>query len=67
MWYIILGYLLVSALGAILFWLLLIAATRKDESSAIDSSKEYEDREMHQIANNALLMDFTEPKKRLRK
>jgi len=66
MWYIIVGYLLVSALVAILFWLLLIASKRKDESNAIDSSKEYKAREMHQIANNALLMDFTEPK-RLRK
>lgn len=67
MWYIILGYLLVSAPVAILFWLLLIVAKRKDESNAIDSSKEYEDGEMHQIANNALLMDFTKTKKRLSK
>jgi hypothetical protein len=52
MWYIILGYLLVSALLAILFWLALIAAKRSDERSAINSSEEEsKEREMHHIAH----------------
>ena len=40
MWYIILGYLLVSALFALLFWLLLIAAKRKGEGAALDLPEE---------------------------
>ena len=40
MWYITLGYLLVSAPFAILFWLILIVAKRKDESNAVDVSEE---------------------------
>jgi hypothetical protein len=62
MWYIILGYLLVSAPVAILLWLVLIAAKRKDERDPVDSSEECEDRETYKIANKVLLMDFTNPK-----
>jgi hypothetical protein len=51
MWYIILGYLLVSALLATLFWLALIVAKRSDERRTIDSpEEESKEREMHHIA-----------------
>jgi hypothetical protein len=40
MWYIILGYLLVSALAAILFWLVLIVAKRSDERNTLDLSED---------------------------
>jgi hypothetical protein len=51
MWYIILGYLLVSALLATLFWLVLIVAKRSDERNTVDFSEdESKEREIHDIA-----------------
>ena len=38
MWYVILGYLLISALLAMLFWLALIVAKRSDEKNILDFS-----------------------------
>ena len=47
MWYIIFGYLIVSALLAILFWLALIVAKRSDERNTLDLSEdESKDREI---------------------
>jgi len=40
MWYIIVGYLLVSALLAILLWLVLIVAKRSDERNTLDLSED---------------------------
>jgi hypothetical protein len=40
MWYIILGYLVVSALFALLFWLVLIVAKRSDKKIDLDLSEE---------------------------
>jgi hypothetical protein len=40
MWYIILGYLLFSALFAILFWLILIVAKRSDARTTLDFSED---------------------------
>jgi hypothetical protein len=40
MWYIILGYLFVSALVAILLWLILIVAKRSDERNTLDLSED---------------------------
>jgi hypothetical protein len=40
MWCIILGYLLFSALFAILLWLILIVAKRSDARTTSDSSEE---------------------------
>jgi hypothetical protein len=40
MWYIVAGYLIVSALVATLFWLLLIVAKRSDEKNTADFSEE---------------------------
>ena len=38
MWYIIFGWLLISALFAVLFWFALIAAKRSDEKNRLDLS-----------------------------
>jgi hypothetical protein len=52
MWYIILGYFLVSALLAILFWLALIVAKRSDERKTVDfPEEESQEREMNHIAH----------------
>jgi len=40
MLYVILGYLLISALLAILFWLVLIVAKRSDEKDTLGSSED---------------------------
>lgn len=40
MWYIILGYLFVSALVATLFWLILIVAKQSDERNTLDLSED---------------------------
>jgi hypothetical protein len=51
MWYIILGYLIVSALLALLFWLALIVAKRSDERKTIEfSEEESKEKEIHHIA-----------------
>ncbi len=39
-WYIILGCMIVSALFAILFWLVLIVAKRSDEKNPLDFSED---------------------------
>ena len=45
MWYIILAYMIVSALFALLFWLVLIVSKRSDQKNPIDFSEdEYEDK-----------------------
>lgn len=50
MWSIILGYLLVSALFALLFWIVLIVARRKDENDVSEHSEEESaDRELDHI------------------
>jgi hypothetical protein len=52
MWYIILGYFLVSGLLATLFWLALIVAKRSDERRTVDfSEEESQEREMHHTAH----------------
>jgi hypothetical protein len=57
MWYIILGYLLVSALFALLFWLLLIAAKRKEEETALDLPEEQaEDSQPQDSYNSGILI-----------
>lgn len=43
MWYIILAYLIVSALFAILFWLVLIVSKRSDQKTIDFSEDESED------------------------
>jgi hypothetical protein len=40
MLYVVLGYLLVSGLFALLFWLMLVVAKRSDERNTLDSSEE---------------------------
>jgi hypothetical protein len=40
MWYMILVYLVISALFAGIFWLALIIARRSDEKTTIDSSED---------------------------
>jgi hypothetical protein len=40
MWYIIFGYLSISALAAILFWLILIVAKRSGERNTLDLSED---------------------------
>ena len=40
MWYMIIAYLVISALFAGLFWLALIVARRSDEKTTKDSSKD---------------------------
>jgi hypothetical protein len=52
MWYLILGYFLVSAFLAILFWLALIVAKRSDERKTVDfPEEESQEREMNHIAH----------------
>jgi hypothetical protein len=52
MWYIILGYFLISAFLAILFWLALIVAKQSDERNTVDfSEEESQEKEMHHIAH----------------
>ena len=62
MWYIILGYLIVSAIFAILFWLVLIAAKRKDEGDSVESLDDSEEREIKLMNSSALRMDMTKPR-----
>ena len=40
MWYVILAYLVISALLATLFWLALIVAKRSDEKNTLDFSED---------------------------
>lgn len=48
MWYIALGYLLVSLPFAILYWLILIVAKRSDAKTGLDLSEdEPEDKSLH--------------------
>jgi hypothetical protein len=61
MWYIILGYLIVSALFAILFWFILIASKRKDEEHAVDSVEESEDKATDETADDLLVINVTSP------
>ena len=50
MWYIILGYLLISAPFAILFWLILVVAKRSGERNTLDVlEEEPEESEMEGI------------------
>ena len=59
MFYIILAFLLVSALCAILFWFALIAAKRKDGENPVDSPEENEDKQIYDITDDLRLMNAT--------
>jgi hypothetical protein len=62
MLYTILGYLLISAPFAVLFWIALVAAKRKEESHSIESSEASESRELKPLTRSAVRMDFTQPR-----
>lgn len=61
MWYIILGYLIVSALFAILFWFILVASKRRDEEHPVESPEESEERAIDETADDLLVMNVTRP------
>jgi hypothetical protein len=61
MWYIILGYLIVSALFAILFWLILIASKRKDEEHPVESPDESEKQAIDETTDDLLVINVTSP------
>ena len=61
MWYIILGYLVVSALFAVLFWFILVASKRKDEIHPVESTEESEEQAIDETADDLLVMNVTRP------
>jgi len=63
MWYILLGYLIVSALFAILFWFILVASKRKDKEYPVDTPEESEDQVMDETADDLLVVNVTSPER----